>query len=113
MLLRLLACTHLAAVVLHQGSRHVDVVARSRILPGLLEDGATGLDPLGPPGKLHVLDVDQRGVDVLDGQQFVVDVVDLVVFHATLLVKRKNDQKKKYINAIESLAATFFFLYGK
>lgn len=93
MLLWFLTRTHLAAVVLHQSSRHVDVVARSRILSGLLEDGATGLDPLGPPGKLHVLDVDQRGVNVVDGQQFVVDVVDLVVFHATLSVKRKNNQK--------------------
>lgn len=65
------------------------MVARSRILSGLLEDGAARFDALGPPGKLHVLDVDQRGVNVLDGQQFVVDVVDLVVFHATLVGEAK------------------------
>lgn len=83
-------CLYLAAVVLHQRRRHVDVVTRSRILSGLFEDGATGLYPLRPPGKLHVLDVDQRGVDVLDGQQLVVDAVDLLVLHATLLVRQKS-----------------------
>lgn len=107
-LLWTLARTRLAAVVLHQSSRHVDVVPRSRVLSGLLEDGATGLDPLGPPGELHVLDVDQRGVNVLDGQQFVVDVVDLVVLHATLLIKRENSQ-----NVLTSLRAKLWLqLFG-
>lgn len=99
-----MTCAHLAAVVLHQGSRHVDVVARSRILSGLLEDGAAGFDALGPPGELHVLDVDQRGVNVLDGQQLVVDVVDLVVFHATLV----GGTKEQTIHSIdESAIGTF------
>lgn len=68
------------------------MVARSRILSGLLEDGATRFDPLGPPGELHVLDVDQRGVNVLDGQQLVVDAVDLVVLHATLVGETKKER---------------------
>lgn len=80
-----LSCaTHLAAVVLHQCCRHKDVVARAGVLPGLLEDGAARFDSLRSPSKLHVLNVDQSGVNVLNDQQLIVDAVDLLVLHATL-----------------------------
>lgn len=49
--------SHLAAVVLHQGSGHIDMVPRTSILSGLLEDGAAHLNTLCPPGKLNVLNV--------------------------------------------------------
>lgn len=80
-----LSCAaHLAAVVLHQCCRHKDVVARAGVLPGLLEDGAARFDSLRSPSKLHVLNVDQSGVNVLNDQQLIVDAVDLLVLHATL-----------------------------
>lgn len=82
-----MACTDLAAVVLHQGCCHVDMVTRAQILSGLFEDGAARFDALCPPGKLHVLNVDQGRVYVLDGQQLIVDAVDLLVLHAALRVK--------------------------
>lgn len=77
-------CTYLAAVVLHQCCSHIHMVTCAQILSGLFEDGATRLDALRPPGKLHVLNVDQRGVDVLDAHQFVVDAVNFLVLHAAL-----------------------------
>lgn len=81
---RVCVCPNLAAVVLHQCGRHVDMVTRAQVLSGLLKDDPARFDAFGPPGKLHVLDVDQRGVDVFDGQEAVVYAVDLFMFHSTL-----------------------------
>lgn len=49
--------TDLAAVVFHQCGSHIDMVPCANVLSGFLENGAARLDPLCPPGKLHVLNV--------------------------------------------------------
>lgn len=84
--------SYFAAVVFHERRRHVHVVTCARILSCLFENDPARFDALCPPGELHILGVDQRGVDVLDGQQLVIDAVHFLVLHATLRGRQKWDE---------------------
>lgn len=85
----LITCSYLAAVVFHERCGDVHMMTCAWIFSGFFKDGATWFDALGSPGKLHVLDVDQCGVDVFNRQQLVIDAVDLFVLHATLRQQKR------------------------
>ena len=66
------------AVILHEGGGHVHVIRASSVLSGLLKDPSGGRSALGPPAKLHVLNVTQRRIDVVDVQIFLVYFVNFI-----------------------------------
>lgn len=53
---------YLAAVILHERGRNVNMMSRPDVLSGLLKDGSTRLDTFCSSGKLHVLDINLSAV---------------------------------------------------
>ena len=97
-----------AAVILHESCGNKNMEVRSLILPSFLENSSCRLYTLGSSTELHVLDITQGWINVLNGEEILINFVDLLEVHICFFkVSKCEVQKRTLIQYSRNLQKTF------